>query len=120
MTSTTLSNEILPLHPGEILREDFMRPNRLSTRALACALNVSSTRIAGIARGASAITADTAHRLAYYFDTSPWFWMNLQVRFDLEKAELQTPHPAERIVPMPKGIDPAPSEALDGREWGAW
>jgi len=113
------SEQTPPLHPGEILRDDFMRPNRLSNRALACALHVSSTRIAGIVRGTSAITADTAHRLGVYFDTSPWFWMNLQVRFDLEMAELQVPHPTRRIVPLPTSIDPDFSANPEAKEWGA-
>ncbi len=97
-----------------------MRPRRLSNRALACAIHVSGTRIAGITRGATAITADTAHRLGCYFNTSPWFWMNLQTRFDLEKAELQVPHPKERIVPLPLDVDPTGLEVQDGKEWGLW
>ena len=109
-----------PLHPGEILRDDFMRPYRLSNRALACAIHVSGTRIAGITRGTAAITADTAHRLGCYFDTSPWFWMNLQVRFDLEKAGQQMPHPNERIVPLPTCVHRAALDVQDGKEWGLW
>ncbi|WNH52557.1 HigA family addiction module antitoxin [Stenotrophomonas oahuensis] len=120
MSSTPSSEPTPPLHPGEILRDDFMRPRRLSNRALACAIHVSSTRIAGITRGATAITADTAHRLGCYFNTSPWFWMNLQTRFDLEKAELQVPHPKERIVPLPVSVDPTGLEVQDGSEWGLW
>ncbi|WP_313458346.1 HigA family addiction module antitoxin [Stenotrophomonas sp.] len=89
------SEQIPPLHPGDILTEDFMRPLKLSGRALACAIGVSHTRIATIASRKAAITADTAIRLGQYFDASPWFWMNLQVRFDLEMAEAH----AGRILP---------------------
>ncbi|WP_312318841.1 HigA family addiction module antitoxin [Stenotrophomonas sp.] len=99
------SEEVPPLHPGIILAEDFLEPLRLSGRALACALQVSHTRIAMILRGESAITADTAIRLGRYFDISPWFWMNLQVRFDLEMAEGTTPYPAARIRPADVGSD---------------
>ncbi len=97
--------ELPPLHPGTILAEDFLEPLRLSGRALACALQVSHSRVAMILRGESAITADTAVRLGRYFDTSPWFWMNLQVRFDLDMAERTTPHPAARIRPADVGSD---------------
>lgn len=72
-----------------------MRPLKLSGRALACAIGVSHTRIATIASRKAAITADTAIRLGQYFNTSPWFWMNLQVRFDLEMAGVHT----DRILP---------------------
>jgi len=109
-----------PLHPGTILLEDFMQPNRLTRRALATALHVSNTRIVSITRGAAAITVDTAIRLGHYFNTSPWFWMNLQVRFDLETAEQQTPGPAECIVPLPYCLDAAVPAAPEGKEWGAW
>lgn len=96
---TTLRSEhVPPLHPGDILTEDFMRPLKLSYRALACAIGVSPTRIATIASGKAAVTADTAIRLGRYFDTSPWFWMNLQVRFDLETAQEQASESTERIL----------------------
>lgn len=109
-----------PLHPGTILLEDFMQPNRLTRRALADALHVSNTRIVSITRGTAAITIDTAIRLGHYFNTSPWFWMNLQVRFDLEMAEQQTPAPTEHIVPLPQFMDPAVPSDLEVKEWGAW
>ena len=109
-----------PLHPGTILLEDFMQPNGLTRRALADALHVSNTRIVSITRGTAAITIDTAIRLGHYFNTSPWFWMNLQVRFDLEMAEQQTPAPTERIVPLPHFLDPAVPSAVEVKEWGAW
>lgn len=75
-----------------------MRPLKLSGRALACAIGVSPTHIATIASDKAAITADTAIRLGRYFDTSPWFWMNLQVRFDLESAQGKVSEVTERIL----------------------
>jgi len=75
-----------PLHPGEMLREDFMKPLGLSANALAIELRVPVTRISEIARERRGITADTALRLARYFSMSPEFWMRLQMDFDLESA----------------------------------
>ncbi|MDE2007384.1 MAG: HigA family addiction module antidote protein [Rhodospirillales bacterium] len=72
--------------PGEVLAEEFMRPMRLSARALAAAIGVPANRITGILHGTRAITADTALRLARRFGTSAEFWMNLQTAHDLEVA----------------------------------
>ena len=76
-----------PLHPGEMLREEFMKPLGLSANALAIALRVPVTRISEIVRERRGITADTALRLARYFNMSPEFWMRLQMDFDLESAQ---------------------------------
>ena len=76
-----------PIHPGETLREDFLKPLGLSANRLAIELMVPVTRINDIARGKRAITADTALRLARYFGTTPQFWMNLQANYDLEMAQ---------------------------------
>src|SRR5207253_11090468 len=75
-------------HPGEILREEFMKPLGLSANALALALRVPATRIGDILRTEKprAITADTAISLARYFGTSPEFWLNLQSAYDLSLA----------------------------------
>ena len=75
-----------PIHPGEILLEEFMRPSGISVNALALALRVPATRIGAIVHETRAITADTALRLGRYFSTSSEFWMNLQVAHDLEMA----------------------------------
>jgi addiction module HigA family antidote len=75
-----------PLHPGEMLREEFMKPLGLSSNALAMELRVPVTRISEIVRERRGITADTALRLARYFSMSPEFWMRLQMDFDLESA----------------------------------
>ena len=74
------------LHPGEMLREEFMKPLGLSSNALAIALRVPVTRISEIVRERRGITADTALRLAHYFNMSPEFWMRLQMDYDLESA----------------------------------
>lgn len=75
---------IQPVHPGEILREDFMKPLGLSINRLALDLHVPATRIGEIVHERRRITADTALRLARYFRTTPEFWLNLQNFFDLE------------------------------------
>lgn len=73
-----------PVHPGEILEEEFLRPPDLTQVRLARAMSVSPRRIHDIVRGRRGITADTALRLARFFGTTPRFWMNLQVHYDLE------------------------------------
>jgi addiction module HigA family antidote len=73
-----------PVHPGEILREDFMKPLGLTVNRLALDLHVPATRIGDIVHERRRITADTALRLARYFKTNPEFWLNLQNFFDLE------------------------------------
>jgi antitoxin HigA-1 len=73
-----------PVHPGEILREDFMKPLGLSINKLALDLHVPATRILEIVHERRRVTADSALRLARYFNTDPEFWLNLQNFFDLE------------------------------------
>ena len=75
-----------PVHPGEILREEFMVPLNLSPHALAKALGLTTARLNEIARERRGITADTALRLARYFGTTPDFWMTLQKSYELEVA----------------------------------
>jgi addiction module HigA family antidote len=82
-----IAKKLKPVHPGEILREEFMAPIGLSMNKLALALRVPVTRIADIANERRSITADTALRFARYFNNSPTFWMNLQTRYDLKVAE---------------------------------
>jgi antitoxin HigA-1 len=76
-----------PVHPGEILREEFMIPFGLSMNKMAMALRVPVTRISDIVNEKRGITADTALRFARYFNNTATFWMNLQTRYDLEVAE---------------------------------
>jgi addiction module HigA family antidote len=73
-----------PVPPGEILSEEFLAPLGISSYALAKALRVPTNRITGIVNGERAITAETALRLSRYFGTSPDFWLNLQMFYDLE------------------------------------
>ncbi|NJL18062.1 MAG: HigA family addiction module antidote protein [Nitrospira sp.] len=75
-----------PIHPGEILREEFMKPLNLSANALAQRLGVTTARVNEIANERRGITAETALRLARCFSTTPEFWMNLQQRYELEAA----------------------------------
>ena len=76
-------------HPGEMLREEFLRPLGLSQNALAMRIRVPATRIGEIVKGKRAITPDTALRLARFFGNSAEFWMNLQQMHDLSKARLE-------------------------------
>ena len=76
-----------PLHPGEILLEEFLKPLGLSQNRLALDIRVPARRVNEIVHGKRRITADTALRLARYFKMSPQFWMGLQVDFDLDVAE---------------------------------
>jgi len=79
--------ETIPnIHPGEVLREEFLLPMGISQNGLARAINVPPRRINEIVLGKRAISADTAIRLARYFGTSEKFWMGLQVDYDLEEA----------------------------------
>jgi addiction module HigA family antidote len=82
-----MPKKLKPVHPGEILREEFMLPLGLSMNRMAIDLRVPVTRIADIVNEKRSITADSALRLARYFKNSPAFWLNLQTRYDLEVAE---------------------------------
>ena len=76
-----------PVHPGDVLRHDFLEPLGLSAHALAMALRVPPNRITTILAGDRAVTAETALRLARHFGTSPGFWLNLQKAYELDVAE---------------------------------
>ena len=78
------ATKLAPIHPGEILLEEFLEPLGISQYRLAKDISVPPRRINEIVHGLRAITADTALRLARYFGTSERFWLNLQVRYDLE------------------------------------
>ena len=93
-----MGRKLKPVHPGEVLREEFMTPLGLSMNRLAMALRVPVTRIADIVNERRSITADTALRFARYFNNSPTFWMNLQTRYDLEVAEDEIAAKVERDV----------------------
>lgn len=80
-------NNMRPIHPGEILREEFLVPMGMSASALAIELHVPAPRINDVVRERRAVTPDTALRLARYFGTTPQFWLNLQSAYELRKAE---------------------------------
>ena len=84
-----VTNKLRPIHPGEILREEFLIPMEMSANALAMELHVPAPRINDVVRERRGITPDTALRLARYFGTTPQFWLNLQSSFDLRKAEVE-------------------------------
>jgi len=92
------TKKLTPIHPGEILREDFLRPLHLSANRLALDVHVPVTRITDILRGRRAITTDTALRLARYFGITPEFWLNLQRDYELEVAQDTTLAIVEREV----------------------
>jgi antitoxin HigA-1 len=87
-----------PIHPGEILIEEFMKPLGLSMNRVARDLRVPVTRIAEIVHGRRGVSSDTALRLARYFGTTPEFWMNLQSAYDLEVAQRGAMEQIERDV----------------------
>ena len=87
-------DKLPPIHPGEVLLEDFMKPLGLSQYRVAKDIGVPALRISQIVRGQRSITADTALRLARYFGTSAAVWLRMQARYDLEVAKAKT---AKRI-----------------------
>ena len=87
-------NKLPPIHPGEVLLEDFMKPLGLTQYRVAKDIGVPPLRISQIVRGQRAVTADTAMRLARYLRTSAAVWLRLQARYDLEVAEAKL---ADRI-----------------------
>ncbi|KPK89709.1 XRE family transcriptional regulator [bacterium SM23_31] len=80
-------SKISPLHPGEVLEEEFLKPMGLSQNRLALSIRVPARRINEIVQGKRRITADTALRLAKYFNMTPQFWLGLQMDYDLDIAE---------------------------------
>ncbi|AJP48035.1 virulence factor [Rugosibacter aromaticivorans] len=81
------TNKMRAIHPGEIIREEYLAPLNMSPHALAIELRVPATRLNDIVRERRAISPDTALRLARYFGTTGQFWLNLQGTFDLKQAE---------------------------------
>ena len=98
-----MAQKLAPIHPGEVLAEDFMAPRGLSANQLALALRVPANRLTEMIRGRRSISADTALRLARYFDTTPALWMNLQSRYDLDVAQDEAGKQIEREVAVAAG-----------------
>jgi antitoxin HigA-1 len=92
-----MAKKLSPVHPGEILREEYLTPMELTPYAVAAALSVPRTRIERLAREETPVTADTALRLGKFFKTTAAFWMNMQAQFDLETAE-------DKLAPQIKKI----------------
>ena len=96
-----MPKKMKPVHPGEMLREEFMKPLGLSMNKLAMDLRVPVTRIGEIIHKRRGITADTALRLARYFKNTPEFWMNLQTWYDLEVAKDEREEKINRdVIPL--------------------
>lgn len=108
MRMRTEKDRLVALHPGEMLREEFMVPLGLSANALALALRVPATRISEIVNERRGITADTALRLGRYFRMTPEFWMNLQSHYDLESARDTVEAEIRKVV------TPAPTDRKTG------
>jgi addiction module HigA family antidote len=94
-----------PVHPGEFLREEYLKPLGLSAGALARKLDLPRTRIERLAKEEVNLTADTALRIAKFFGTSPEFWMNFQLAYDLHQEESHLVEELAKIQPMQ--IEPA-------------
>ncbi len=107
LTNGEQEERLPPVHPGEVLLEDFMKPLGLSQYRLAQDLGVPALRISQIVHGKRAVTADTALRLARYFGTSANVWMRLQARYDLEVAETALAERVKREVRVRQPLTPA-------------
>lgn len=92
------TNKMRPIHPGEILREEFLAPLGMSAHALAMELRVPAPRINDIVRERRAISPDTALRLSRFFGTTAQFWLNLQSSFDLKQVESEQGRKIEREI----------------------
>jgi addiction module HigA family antidote len=110
-----MTRKITPIHPGEILREEFMKPLGLTMNRLALELRVPVTRIAEIVHGRRGISPETALRLARYFNTSAQFWMNLQSAHDLAVAEDRSGGAIARDVTRRAFRAPRPSRTVPAR-----
>jgi antitoxin HigA-1 len=95
-------NKMRPIHPGEVLLEEFMKPSGLSANRLAEALLVPANRISSIVNGDRSITADTALRLGRYFRTTPELWLNMQATYELRLAATESAKDIANIVPARK------------------
>ena len=95
-----MPTEISPTHPGEILLEEFLQPLDMSQRELARRLGVEPRRINELIHGKRSVTADTALRLARLFGTTPTFWLNLQMRYELDVAEDDADAIRDEVEPL--------------------
>ena len=100
----TEKDRLVAIHPGEFLREDYMKPLSLSINALALALRVPATRVSEIVHERRGITADTALRLGIYFGTTPDFWMNMQMAYEMAVARRELMPRIHREVRSRTGV----------------
>ena len=89
-----------PIHPGEIIKEEYLEPLSMSVNALAVALRVPASRINDVVRQKRGVSIDTAIRLARYFNTTAQFWMNLQISYDLKIARQNMINIENEIIPL--------------------
>jgi addiction module HigA family antidote len=90
-----------PIHPGEVLREEFLEPAGIKPYTLAVRLGIQRSRVERVVAGTNPVTPDTALRLARMFGTTPQFWLNMQAAYDLAVAEKEIAAELEHIVPEP-------------------
>ena len=93
-------NNMRPIHPGEIIKEEYLKPLSMSVNALAIALRVPASRINDVVRQKRGVSIDTALRLARYFNTTSQFWMNLQISYDLKIATQNMEKIENEIIPL--------------------
>ena len=95
-----MAKKLPPVHPGEVLREEFLGPMQLTAYVVARACGVPRTRLERLAREETPVTADTALRLSRYLGTTPEFWMGMQAQYDLERAQDEAAAELRRIMPL--------------------
>lgn len=100
MTTIEMNDKLAPIHPGEVLMEDFLEGFSITQNKLAVSIGVPPRRINEIVHGKRAISADTALRLGKYFGTTAQFWLNLQAHYDLDVAEDRVSEQIDAITPL--------------------
>ena len=95
-----MTRDIPPIHPGEILKKEFLEPHGISAYRLAKATRVPQDRVSNILHGRRGVTADTALRFGRFFGVEPQFWLNLQVRYDLEVARAALGEQLAEVTPF--------------------
>ena len=93
-------NNMRPIHPGEIIKKEYLEPLNMSVNALAVALRVPASRINDVVRQKRGVSIDTALRLSIYFNTTAQFWMNLQISYDLKIARQNMAKIKDEIIPL--------------------
>ncbi len=99
-----MMNNMRPIHPGEIIKEEYLEPLSMSVSALSVALRVPAYRINDVVRQKRGVSIDTALRLARYFNTTAQFWMNLQISYDLKIARQNMTIIEDEIIPLQTAV----------------